>query len=79
MNQHALSLDGAGDLIRYVRRDETGLSTFEVAVRGAHCANCLAKIERGVGAIPGVVKARLNLSTGEPPSPGAVRPWRLPT
>ena len=40
-------------------------STFEAAVKGVHCANCIAKIEQGVNAIPGVDRARLNLSTGK--------------
>lgn len=40
-------------------------STFEAAVKGVHCANCIAKIEQGINAIPGVDRARLNLSTGK--------------
>ena len=34
-----------------------------LAVPDAHCAGCMAKIERGLGAVPGIVSARLNLST----------------
>jgi len=62
-----LTLDGrtpAPDLSRFVHSHD-GASTFEVAVSGAHCANCIAKIETGVKAIPGVDAARLNLSTGK--------------
>lgn len=33
------------------------------AVPGAHCAGCMAKIERGLDALPGVVSARLNLTS----------------
>ncbi len=33
------------------------------AVPGAHCAGCMAKIERGLGDLPGVVSARLNLTS----------------
>jgi P-type Cu2+ transporter len=33
-------------------------------VRGARCAGCLSKIERGVASLKGVTSARLNLSTG---------------
>lgn len=32
------------------------------AVPGAHCAGCIAKIERGLATVPGVVSARLNLT-----------------
>lgn len=59
----ALSL-GAADLSRYVHRKD-GRASFEVAVQGAHCANCIARIEAGVKAVPGVTDARLNLSTGK--------------
>ena len=33
-----------------------------LAVPGAHCAGCMAKIEGGLGKLPGVVSARLNLT-----------------
>ena len=56
-------LNGHDDLSRFVRKD-AGESKFGIAVRGAHCANCIAKIESGVRAIQGVANARLNLSTG---------------
>ena len=60
----ALAASSEFDFSRFVRRKgET--STFEVAVRGAHCANCIAKIEKGVGALDGMDSARLNLSTGK--------------
>ena len=35
---------------------------LELLVPGARCAACMAKIERGVAALPGVAEARLNLS-----------------
>lgn len=38
---------------------------LELTVRGAKCGGCLSKIEKAVGALPGVSLARLNLSTGE--------------
>jgi len=53
------------DLSRYMRRAADGSCTLEVLVKGARCANCIAKIEKGVSAIPGVENARLNLSTGK--------------
>ena len=54
----------ADDLSRYLR-SEGGLRSFEVAVQGARCAGCIAKIETGVRGIAGVREARLNLSTGK--------------
>lgn len=64
MGTLAATPDLADDLSRYVRR--TGdHSTVEIAVRGAHCANCISKIERGISSLPGVDEARLNLSTGK--------------
>ena len=53
-----------GDYGAFVRTEPGGASTIDVAVKGAHCANCLGKIESGVKAIVGVTDARLNLSTG---------------
>ena len=50
-------------LSAFVRRKGSGAS-LSLLVRGAKCAGCLAKIERSVGALPGVDSARLNLSTG---------------
>jgi Cu2+-exporting ATPase len=38
---------------------------IELLVRGARCANCVAKIESGVRRLDGVCDARLNLSTGK--------------
>jgi Cu2+-exporting ATPase len=40
-------------------------SQFDAMVKGARCASCLGKIEKGVGALPGVTSVRLNLSTGK--------------
>ncbi|HKQ11742.1 MAG TPA: heavy metal translocating P-type ATPase [Rhizomicrobium sp.] len=57
--------ENADDLSALVRRDSSGADAFEVAVKGARCASCIAKIEQGVGAIPGVEQARLNLSSGK--------------
>ncbi|HXJ02799.1 MAG TPA: heavy metal translocating P-type ATPase [Micropepsaceae bacterium] len=55
----------ADDLSRCVRKQANGISLFEAAVRGARCANCIAKIEAGVNTIVGIENARLNLSTGK--------------
>jgi Cu2+-exporting ATPase len=55
----------AEDFSAFVHRAKDGSDSFDVAVRGARCANCMAKIEGGVKAIGGVAEARLNLSTGK--------------
>src|SRR3954471_19550494 len=60
----ALSLDSA-DLSRFLRHSANGVTQFDAMVKGAHCAGCLAKIEKGVGGVPDVASARLNLSTGK--------------
>jgi P-type Cu2+ transporter len=49
----------------FVRRDEGGASRLELAVKGMRCAGCIAKIERGIAALPGVEEARVNLSTAK--------------
>ncbi|MGN6517386.1 MAG: heavy metal translocating P-type ATPase [Rhizomicrobium sp.] len=55
----------ANELSRFVRHEADGATSFDIVVKGAHCANCIAKIERGVNALAGVDEARLNLSTGK--------------
>lgn len=55
----------AQDLSRFVDKKADGTQTFEAAVTGARCANCIAKIESGLGALDGVKHARLNLSSGK--------------
>jgi P-type Cu2+ transporter len=61
----AARAEAAEDYSAFVRAEPDGRSAIDIAVRGAHCANCLAKIESGVRAISGVSEARLNLSTGK--------------
>ncbi len=43
----------------YEPREET----VDIAVGGMTCANCAARIERALGALPGVIEARVNLAT----------------
>ena len=57
----ALQIDPAP----FVRRVDKGSARLELAVRGMRCAGCMAKIERGIGALPGVEEARVNLSTAK--------------
>jgi len=61
----ALNLSPTLEFSPLLRKTPGGAYAFEVAVKGARCANCIAKIERGVGALEGVEQARLNLSTGK--------------
>ncbi|NDC58483.1 MAG: heavy metal translocating P-type ATPase, partial [Alphaproteobacteria bacterium] len=56
------SVDRApADPTPFVRIDRTGRARLELSVKGAKCAACIAKIERGLLALPGVEDARLNL------------------
>ena len=38
------------------------LETTVLVVPGMHCAGCMAKVERGLGAVSGVESARVNLT-----------------
>ncbi|MEJ0027124.1 MAG: heavy metal translocating P-type ATPase [Rhizomicrobium sp.] len=58
-------MSAADSYSAFVRAERDGVSAMDLAVRGARCANCLAKIEGGVRGISGVTEARLNLSTGK--------------
>ena len=49
-------------LIPHVRR-VGNVSHLDLIVKGARCGGCLAKIERGLTELPGVLQARMNLST----------------
>lgn len=50
------------DFSHYVRAAGAGLRHIDLAVEGVHCAGCMAKIERGLSAIPEVTLARVNLT-----------------
>ncbi len=47
----------------FVRR-RNGVAELELAVFGAKCAGCIAKIETAMKSLDGMERARLNLSTG---------------
>ncbi|MFC3068340.1 heavy metal translocating P-type ATPase [Phenylobacterium soli] len=55
----------APDYSAFLRKREDGARSLDLLVKGARCANCLAKIEREVQGLPGVASARLNLTTGK--------------
>src|SRR3954467_2322715 len=50
------------DFSHYVRTAAEGVQHIDLAVEGVHCAGCMAKIERGLSAIPDVTLARVNLT-----------------
>lgn len=47
----------------YVRKDKDGIETLNLLVDGVHCGHCIQKVESGMRNQPGVVDARVNLST----------------
>jgi Cu2+-exporting ATPase len=74
--------DKAADPSPFVRIDKAGAAVLELSVKGAKCAGCIGKIERGLLALPGVSDARLNLSTQRLTvkwPPGAVDPKAVTT
>lgn len=50
------------DFSHYVRTAGEGVQHIDLAVEGVHCAGCMARIERGLSAIPDVTLARVNLT-----------------
>ncbi len=55
----------AADPSAFVHIEDDNLAHLDLLVRGARCAGCIAKIERGVGGIGGVQSCQFNLSTGK--------------
>jgi Cu2+-exporting ATPase len=51
------------DLSGFLSHETAGSARLELLVPAARCAACMAKIERGVAALPKVRLARLNLTT----------------
>ena len=51
------------DLSGFLGHEPAGEARLDLLVPGARCAGCMAKIERGLAALPGVRQARLNLTT----------------
>ncbi len=54
--------------------------TLTIPIEGMSCASCVAKIEQGLGAVPGVTRASVNLATEQATveyRPDVVRPVRL--
>ncbi|MGJ4951639.1 cation-translocating P-type ATPase [Bradyrhizobium sp. HKCCYLS20291] len=50
------------DFSHYIKDLGAGLQHIDLAVEGVSCAGCMAKIERGLSALPDVTLARVNLT-----------------
>ncbi len=50
-------------LTPYVQTKASGEQSIDLMISGAHCAGCMAKIEREISALEGILLARMNLST----------------
>jgi len=48
----------------FIRQEREGDKALDLAVEGARCAGCIAKIEKSLAEMPAVTGVRLNLSTG---------------
>jgi P-type Cu2+ transporter len=55
-------MQAARDFSHYIRQVAPGLAHIDLAVEGVNCAGCMAKIERGLSALPDVTLARVNLT-----------------
>jgi Cu2+-exporting ATPase len=58
-----MTADKARDLSHFVKHLDAGLEHMDLAVEGVTCAGCMAKIERGLFALPNVTYARVNLTS----------------
>ncbi|MGX1306164.1 Cu2+-exporting ATPase [Amorphus suaedae] len=52
----------ARDWTAFSQAEADGRRSMELAVDGIHCAACMSKIERSLGGVPGIERARVNLS-----------------
>ncbi|MCT8970640.1 heavy metal translocating P-type ATPase [Microbaculum marinisediminis] len=50
------------DLKSFVTAVGDGIEHMDLAVEGVRCAGCMAKIEKGLGTVPGITRARLNFT-----------------
>lgn len=49
--------------VAHIQRADDGTASLHLLVEGVHCANCIARIERALTAMEGIVSARVNFST----------------
>jgi P-type Cu2+ transporter len=52
----------ARDLSHFVQHLDGGIARMELAVEGIHCGGCMRAIEKGLSAMPDIVRARVNLT-----------------
>src|SRR5689334_15004986 len=57
-----MTMQATRDFSHYVKDLGAGLKHIDLAVEGVSCAGCMAKIERGLSALPDVTLARVNLT-----------------
>jgi P-type Cu2+ transporter len=57
------TLPALRDLSFFVHHQKNGVASLELAIEGMHCAACMASIESAVMKLPGVIAARVNLSS----------------
>src|SRR6516164_3614159 len=57
-----MTMQTTRDFSHYVKDLGSGLKHIDLAVEGVSCAGCMAKIERGLSALPDVTLARVNLT-----------------
>ncbi len=58
-----MSAEAATDFSPYVLQEPDGRSRLHLLVEGLRCGGCVARIERALTQQPGIVEARVNLST----------------
>ncbi len=46
-----------------IRLTQTGSAPVSVAVKGMHCASCVGRVEKAIGAVPSVASVAVNLAT----------------
>ena len=54
---------GAADVAQQLRHHDDGTASLTLVVQNMHCAACIRSIESAVEKLPGLKKARVNLST----------------
>ena len=57
------SFTGSDELAGFVTMVDGNTAHIDLAVEGLRCAGCMAKLERGINALDGVSKARVNLTS----------------